>query len=137
MCVSGSIPSALGLLSSLSAFSAYSNKLTSSIPSHLANASALMNIKLYSNSLEGLLSAVHRNIVLDAFQHLGEIPSALCTLSALTYVALRMNGGSTDNPGFTCTPQCLSSYSGMSGMSGLAYCGMPHHFHVACCFFVC
>ena len=85
--LSGSIPPQLGGLTGLTVLNLYSNSLSGSIPSQLGELTGLTGLSFSTNSLTG------------------PIPASFCSLQPSIYLTVN------SNPGLTCYPSCMASYS--------------------------
>jgi len=81
----GSIPTALGQITTLTALTLNQNNFVGPIPSQLGNIPGLQSLILFNNSLTG------------------SVPSSLCGLSSLTYIDI------LNNKGISCYAGCLST----------------------------
>ena len=133
--LTGSIPSSLGGLTGLNHLYLDHNSLSGSIPSTLGGLTALTFLYLGANSFSGSiptsLGALTRllGLWLTSSALSGSIPSSLGALTGLNYIYLADNALTgpvpasfcslqpsiqlyvTENPGLTCYPSCLATYS--------------------------
>jgi hypothetical protein len=95
--IQGQIPHDLGLLTSLTDLSFWSNQLSGTIPSSLGALTALTWLSLEVNQLSGTIPSALRALTaltlldLGGNQLSGTIPTFLDTLTALTYLSLNNN----------------------------------------------
>ena len=124
--LTGTIPSVLGLLTSLEQLDLQGNELTGSIPGELVNLNNLQRLDLDYNQLTGALPSWLGNLgnlqILDLNDNLltGEIPAALGNLANLELIQLRGNA-------FTgCVPAALQNVTDNDlHLLGLLFCGAP------------
>jgi hypothetical protein len=101
--ISGTLPTQLGDLTSLTSLSLYNNELTGEMPEELGNLTSLTHLYLYDNGLTGeipeelgnLTSLTHLRLYNNGLT--GEIPEELGNLTSLAVLHLSHNGltGST------------------------------------------
>lgn len=111
----GSLPTSFGALNALTRVDLGGNSISGSIPSSVGGLTGLTYLALSSNALTG------------------SIPSSFCSLK--TTIDLYVH----TNPGLTCYPSCLSSYSKFTSNKGTltAMCPTPENSdaNVLCAFY--
>ena len=129
--LTGTLPTCLGALSTLTSLNLTSNNLTGHIPCLVNMTSSLVTLDLASNDFAGSVpTCLGRltklaNLVLPDNSLTGSVPSALCGHSMTALSVDRVSGGS--NSGLTCYDNCLSTvakqdYGALSSCSTSGKC---------------
>ena len=114
----GSIPTQLGGLTGLTYINFGANSLSGSIPTQLGGLTGLTFLDLWGNSLSGSIPTQLGKLTgltylaLNGNSFTGPIPASFCSLQPSIGLWL------LSNPGFTCYPSCLASYSTFMNYKG-------------------
>jgi hypothetical protein len=124
--LTGTLPTCLGSLSTLTSLNVTSNLLSGPIPCLVNMTSSLVSLDLSSNHFAGsiptclgLLTKLDE-LVLSANSLTGSVPSSLCGHSMTALSVDRISGGS--NSGLTCYDSCLSTVANKD-YGSLTSCG--------------
>ena len=106
--LTGSLPTQIGLMSSVEQVSLYNNKLVGQIPTEIRNWKNIQGLFIDSNKLSGTLPDVFHNLTqlkwLYANDNLftGEIPSSIWNVDSLDWLRLQNNNMTGSVPDYFC-----------------------------------